>query len=278
MHEIWKKYSKYQQCWLISIKVTHSSDFSQFHFLLENMVGNKHPTNCLSMILSSFHFKTFINHVTAGLLQQRHSFKIKCVALKRAVLQSHKRRLLSLLCLFGQENCLNVGQYTTLGDGHSRQQLVQFLVISDGELQMSRDDSGFLVVSGCIACQFQHFGGQVFQDGCKVNWCTSSNSFCIVALSEQSVDTSYWELKSSTAGSALCLPLRFSSFTSARHCDKFSEMWWRKNADLDIYRQNRIDLLFLTLKYFNQWKPSSQWKLRQNAGRLANPIAASIGS
>jgi hypothetical protein len=33
------------------------------------------------------------------------------------------------------------------------------------------------------------------------------------------VDTSDWELKTSTAGSALCLSLDFASFTASRHDD-----------------------------------------------------------
>jgi hypothetical protein len=43
---------------------------------------------------------------------------------------------------------LDVGEDTSLGDGYSGQQLVQLLVVTDGELEMSGDDSGLLVVSG----------------------------------------------------------------------------------------------------------------------------------
>ena len=60
--------------------------------------------------------------------------------------------LLGLLGLLGQKNSLDVGQYTTLGNGHSRQQLVQLLVITDGQLQMTGDDPCLLVVTGSISC------------------------------------------------------------------------------------------------------------------------------
>ena len=40
---------------------------------------------------------------------------------------------------------------TTLGDGYTGQQLVQFLVITDGKLQVTRDDSGLLVIAGRVA-------------------------------------------------------------------------------------------------------------------------------
>jgi hypothetical protein len=42
--------------------------------------------------------------------------------------------LLGFLCLFWQENGLDVWQNTTLGNGDTRQEFVQFLVVSDGQL------------------------------------------------------------------------------------------------------------------------------------------------
>ena len=43
--------------------------------------------------------------------------------------------------LLGEEDSLDVGQHTTLGNGDSLQQLVQLLVVPDGQLQVSGDDS-----------------------------------------------------------------------------------------------------------------------------------------
>lgn len=112
---------------------------------------------------------------------------------------SIKRYFLFLLSLLGKKNCLDVGEDTTLGNGDTRQELVQFFVITDGQLQVTRDDASFLVVSGSIACQLQNFSSQVFHDGCEVNWCTGSNSFSIVAFPQQTMDTTNRKLKSSTA-------------------------------------------------------------------------------
>ena len=60
------------------------------------------------------------------------------MALKRAVLL-HKSPtasdLLGLLGLLGEEHSLDVGEDTTLGNGHSGQELVQLLVVTDGQLQ-----------------------------------------------------------------------------------------------------------------------------------------------
>ena len=42
--------------------------------------------------------------------------------------------LLGLVGLLAEEHSLDVSQYTTLGNGHTREQLVQLLVIMDGQL------------------------------------------------------------------------------------------------------------------------------------------------
>ena len=51
-----------------------------------------------------------------------------------------------LVRLLGQEDSLDVGEDSTLGDGDSGKQLVQLLVVPDGELEMTGDDPGLLVV------------------------------------------------------------------------------------------------------------------------------------
>ncbi|KAF3859729.1 hypothetical protein F7725_022128 [Dissostichus mawsoni] len=50
---------------------------------------------------------------------------------------------------------LDVGQHASLSDGHSSQQLVQLLVVADGELQVAGDDTGLLVVPGGVSSQLQ---------------------------------------------------------------------------------------------------------------------------
>jgi hypothetical protein len=62
---------------------------------------------------------------------------------------------------------VDLGQDTTLGDGDTTEKLVEFLVVSDGELQVSGDDSGLLVVSGGVTGQLEDFSRQVFEDGCE---------------------------------------------------------------------------------------------------------------
>jgi len=64
---------------------------------------------------------------------------------------------------------MNVGQYTTLCDCDVSQKLVQFLIISDGELEMTGNDTGLLVVTGGVASQLEDFCCEVFEDGCEVD-------------------------------------------------------------------------------------------------------------
>lgn len=64
---------------------------------------------------------------------------------------------------------VNVGQYTTLCDCDVAEQLVQLLVVSDGELKMTWDDTGLLVVTSSVTGQFEDFSSQVLEDSCEVD-------------------------------------------------------------------------------------------------------------
>jgi len=146
------------------------------------------------------------------------------VALKRAcwLLGSENRHLgLGLLGLLGQEDSLDVGEDTTLGNGDTREQLVQLLIVTDGQLEVAGDDPGLLVVPGSIASQLKDLSSQVLHDGSHVDRGTSTNTLSIVALPQQAVDTPDRELKPSPAGAGLCLSLHLSSLATARHVDKW---------------------------------------------------------
>ena len=114
-----------------------------------------------------------------------------------------KRRSLFFLCLLGQEHSLDVGQHTSLGNGDPRQELVQLLIVADGELKMTGDDSGLLVVTGSIASQLEHLSSEVFHNGSQVDWGTSTHPFGIVSLTEETVNSTNGELESSPATARL---------------------------------------------------------------------------
>lgn len=88
---------------------------------------------------------------------------------------------------------VNVGQNTTLGDCDVSQKLVQLLIVSDGELEMTGDDTGLLVITSGVASQLENFGSQIFKDSSQVDWSTSTDTLSVVALSEETVDTTDWE-------------------------------------------------------------------------------------
>ncbi len=67
---------------------------------------------------------------------------------------------------------MNVRQDTALCDCDVSEKLVQFLIVSDGKLEMTGNDSCFLVVPSGIASQLEDFGSQVFENSGKVNRCT----------------------------------------------------------------------------------------------------------
>ena len=56
---------------------------------------------------------------------------------------------------------VNVGKYTSLGNGDVTQEFVQLLIVTDGKLQMTRDDPGLLVVTRGVASQLEDFGRKV---------------------------------------------------------------------------------------------------------------------
>ena len=64
---------------------------------------------------------------------------------------------------------VDVGQDTSLGDCDVAEQLVQLLVVADGELEMTGDDTGLLVVTSGIAGQFEDLSCEVLEDGCEVD-------------------------------------------------------------------------------------------------------------
>ena len=106
-----------------------------------------------------------------------------------------------LLGLLGQKDRLNVGEHTTLGNGHAGEQFVQLLVVADGQLEVTGNDPRLLVVTSGVSSQLQHFGGQIFHHSGQVNGGSGSNALSVVSFAEQTVNTSNGELKACPVGS-----------------------------------------------------------------------------
>ena len=88
---------------------------------------------------------------------------------------------------------MDVGKYTTLGDGDVTEQLVQLLVVSDGKLKMTGDDTGLLVVARGVASQLENLSRKIFQNSGEVDGSTSTDTLSVVALAEETMDTANGE-------------------------------------------------------------------------------------
>ena len=75
------------------------------------------------------------------------------------------------------------------------EELVEFLVVSDGEEDVPGDDSGLLVVLGGVSGQFEDLSSEILEDGGEVDGGTSSDSFGVVGVSEETADSADGELE-----------------------------------------------------------------------------------
>ena len=113
--------------------------------------------------------------------------------------------LLLLSLLGGEEDGVDVGDDTSVGNGDVSQELVELLVVADGELDVAGHDAALLVVTGSVAGKLEDLGSQVLKHGGKVHGGTSTDTGSISASLEEAANTADRELKSSlgTARSAL---------------------------------------------------------------------------
>lgn len=98
---------------------------------------------------------------------------------------------------------MNVWQNTTLCDCDVSEKLVQLFIVSDGELQMTRDDTGLLVITSGIASKFENLSSEILENSGEVNWSTSTDTLSIVALSQETMNTTDRECETRLGGSAV---------------------------------------------------------------------------
>ena len=82
-----------------------------------------------------------------------------------------------------------------MGDGDSREKLVQFLVVADGQLKMARVDSRLLVVTGSVTGQLENLSCEVLKHGGKVDGGSGSDTLSVVSFAQHTVKTSNGELQ-----------------------------------------------------------------------------------
>ena len=96
-----------------------------------------------------------------------------------------------------QLTLVNVWQDTTLSDCDVAEELVQFLIVSDGELKMTRDDSSLLIVTSGVPGEFENFSGEVLKDSSEVDWSTGTDTLGVVAFPQETVNSADWERETS---------------------------------------------------------------------------------
>ena len=84
--------------------------------------------------------------------------------------------LVLLAALGGEEDSVDVGENTTLGDGNTSQELAQLLIVADSQLDVAGDDTGLLVVASGVASQLEDLSGEVLKDGSEVDGGTGTNA------------------------------------------------------------------------------------------------------
>ena len=100
--------------------------------------------------------------------------------------------------LSSSDGATDVGEDTSFGNGGVVEELVEFLVVSDGQKNVSGDDSGLLVVLGGVSGELEDLSSEVLKNCSKIDGGTSSDSLGVVGVSEESSNSSDGELKSSS--------------------------------------------------------------------------------
>lgn len=91
---------------------------------------------------------------------------------------------------------MDVGENTSGCDGDAAHELVELLVVADGELDVPWDDARLLVVASSIACELEDLSGEVLEDGAEVDGGAGTNAGGELALLQEAGDTPDGELKS----------------------------------------------------------------------------------
>eukprot|EP00069_Balaena_mysticetus_P018309 bmy_11213T0 len=101
-------------------------------------------------------------------------------------------------------------------------QLVELLVVADGQLQVTRDDTRLFVVAGRVARQLQDLCRQVLQHRRQVHRCAGPDTLSVVALAEQAVHSSHGKLEPGARRPGLGLGANFASLlATSRHIAVF---------------------------------------------------------
>ena len=130
------------------------------------------------------------------------------------------------LSLSWEQEDMDVREDSTWSNSGVGHEFVKFFIVSDGQLDVSGHNSSLFVVFGSVSSKFEYLSSEIFEDGSEIDWGTSSNSFSVSALFQESSDSSDWELKSSFGWSwngSLSRGFSSSTFSFSGH---FDDWFW----------------------------------------------------
>ena len=117
--------------------------------------------------------------------------------------------------LLGKKDGLDVGEDSALGDGDASQKPVELLIVPDGQLKVTRDDPGLLVVPGSVAGELEDLGSEVLHDGAEVDRGSSTNKLGVVSFAKKTVNPTDGEREAGAFGTGLRLCPDFSTVASS---------------------------------------------------------------
>ena len=112
---------------------------------------------------------------------------------------------------------MDVGQDTSRRDGDVAQQLVELLVVLDGEGEVARHDASLLVVAGGVAGELKDLGAEILEDGGEVDGGAGAHAGGVLALAEVTPDATHGELQPSLGGRGGALLAAAASFSFSGH-------------------------------------------------------------
>jgi len=119
---------------------------------------------------------------------------------------------------------------------------------------MARVDPLLLVVASGVASQLEDLSSEVFHHGCQVDWSTSTDSLSVVTPAKETMDTTNWELKSSTTGARLGLGTSFAALSTSWH-------FWFSVLRGDLLLKSWFDIKSPVHSFYNRvtWILRSFW-------------------
>jgi hypothetical protein len=108
---------------------------------------------------------------------------------------------------------VDVRQHTSRRNRDSAQELVELLVILYGKSNVTRNDTGLLVVTGGVASELEDFSAQVLENGGEIHRGTGTHAGSVLALTKVTTDTTDGKLQTGLGRRGRALLLATASFS-----------------------------------------------------------------